>query len=324
MSADVAALVGKLQPDVRLDRPGRIREDTSQFMDIGPGDVIVLAERRYLVRRDAVERSYNYEDTKFWVKKCLELESGQPKLLKLVFHESFTQHFGEVEVRCHRSPTKEARILDMVRGDERFMQGVTVNDTRGNPVRVVDHIRGKRLDMAAGCMDLPHHEYFSRCFPETLDRFITACEAIQFLHDHNERHGDICRDHLWVDRDSGATRWIDFDYAYETPVNPFGMDVFGLGGLLVFLAGAWDHTPSVLAERGLAERLEQPLGPEDFSLIHRNRLVNLRKIFPYIPEELNRVFMHFSAGTEVAYETAAELLEDLRRCRPLIDAKSRP
>ncbi len=40
--------------------------------------------------------------------------------------------------------------------------------------------------------------------------------------------------------------------------------------------------------------------------------MNLRKLFPYIPESLNLILMHFAQGAEVFYETTEEILEDLR------------
>jgi len=46
--------------------------------------------------------------------------------------------------------------------------------------------------------------------------------------------------------------------------------------------------------------------------------VNLRKLYPYIPVELNRVLLHFSAGSEVFYDSVEELTEDLRACRALL------
>ena len=51
--------------------------------------------------------------------------------------------------------------------------------------------------------------------------------------------------------------------------------------------------------------------PADFGLVTRNRIVNLRKIFPYVPERLNSVLLHFSAATEVFYDTVGELCEDV-------------
>ena len=57
---------------------------------------------------------------------------------------------------------------------------------------------------------------------------------------------------------------------------------------------------------------------DDHSLIFRNRLVNLRRLFPYVPVELNRILMHFTAGSEVFYETVEEFLEDLRPCLDLV------
>jgi hypothetical protein len=39
--------------------------------------------------------------------------------------------------------------------------------------------------------------------------------------------------------------------------------------------------------------------------------MNLRKIFPYIPEMLNNILLHFSAGAKVFYETVDEIIWDL-------------
>ena len=38
---------------------------------------------------------------------------------------------------------------------------------------------------------------------------------------------------------------------------------------------------------------------------------NLKKIYPYIPQHLNRILLHFSEGAHCFYETTDQLLEDL-------------
>ena len=42
-----------------------------------------------------------------------------------------------------------------------------------------------------------------------------------------------------------------------------------------------------------------------------NRIMNLAKLFPWIPRELSDVLMHFSYGTDVFYESVQALLDDL-------------
>ena len=51
---------------------------------------------------------------------------------------------------------------------------------------------------------------------------------------------------------------------------------------------------------------------------YRHRLVNLRKIYPYIPKKLNNVLLHFSKGTDVFYDTVDEMLGDLKPCLDLL------
>jgi hypothetical protein len=58
-------------------------------MRITGGDVIILAGEHYLVLRDEMERSFGVEDPKYWVKRCRHLESGERRILKLVFYETF-------------------------------------------------------------------------------------------------------------------------------------------------------------------------------------------------------------------------------------------
>ena len=48
------------------------------------------------------------------------------------------------------------------------------------------------------------------------------------------------------------------------------------------------------------------------SLMFRHRVVNLRKLYPYISEDLNDVLMRFSVGATDPYENVDSLLEDLR------------
>lgn len=307
----VRELVERHQPDLKVRSFGRVITDTSEFMSIDSGDVIAVGGRHYLVYRDAVERGLAYTDTKYWVKKCVELESGDPKLLKLVFHESFHLTYGCVRIKCYRSPRKEARMLDMVRGDSRFMQGKSVTDEAGNRIRVIDIIQGKRIDHVVANIKADHKTYFNEFYPHILAKFIDACDAIRSLHERGERHGDINLDHLMREYDTGAYRWIDFDYAYESHANPFGLDLFGLGRILACITGKWLHTPRTLLELGI--RFDPArLDSGDFSCVHKNEILNLRKVFPYIPQRLNNILLHFSESAEVCYDSVAELVADLK------------
>jgi hypothetical protein len=318
MAQTTKDLIQRYCPDLSVGRYGKIYTDTSDFMRIIYGDVIAVGGKYYLVLRDEVERSYGIEDPKYWVKRCVALETGERRILKLVFHESFTLDIGTLSVRCYRSPAKEARVLDVVRGDNRFMQGYSVNDEEGNEVRILELVSGRRLDQVVADIDADHRMYFFEILPEILEKFIGSCEAIAFLHAHGEKHGDIRRDHLWQETRTGAYRWIDFDYTFEFQENPFGLDLFGLGGLLIFLVGKGFYTLTEMPHQGFDMELLGSLRRDDFSLLFPNRLVNLKRLFPYIPDELNLILLHFSAGAEVFYESVEEFLANLRPCLDLI------
>jgi hypothetical protein len=315
--SSVKELLERFQPAYPLPPRycGRVYTDTTDFSGISYGDVIFVGGSHYLVLRDEAERRFGIEDPKFWVKRCMRLEDGESCILKLVFYEQFPVQIGNLTIQCFRSPEKEGRILEMVKGDSRFMQGESARDEKGNLVRVLELIRGKRLDEAVEGIEADHETYFYEHLPTILEKFIVSCEAIGFLHDHGERHGDIRRDHIWLEHSTGRYRWIDFDYAYAAQENPFGYDLFGLGNILVFLVGKGVHTIQTLAgDPSIAEKLRE----EDFSLVFRHRLVNLKKVFSYIPEQLDFVLRHFSIGAEIFYETVDELLADLRPCLGLI------
>jgi hypothetical protein len=297
-----------------FDRPLNIITDTSEFFDVVFNDVVVLNRRAFLIRHNAREGRFGVEDeVKHWVKRAIELDSGDYKVIKLVFYEKFLSTIGNIQFECFRSPKKEARILKLVEGHKHFMQGYAVTDKKGNLVRVLDYIFGSPLSTYIQEIDSDHQTYIHEHFPGILDNFIACVEAIGFLHEYGEKHGDIRRDHILIDRHTGDYRWIDFDYNYRHRENIYGYDLFGLGNLLVFLVGKGDVLLPLLKERD-HPALGQ-LRDEDLGIVFHHRVANLKKIYPYIPEALNRILLHFSNGALWFYEHTGQLLEDLRDVR---------
>lgn len=287
-----------------------IHTDTSDFFRLEAGDVVLLEGVPYLVRNSMREGRFGLDDeVKHWVKRAIELPTGRPKIIKLVFHERFTAHIGGIAFECFRSPRKEARILALVADHPGFMHGISLVDAAGNPVRVIEVIHGPSLADHVAAIALGHEAYFFEALPEILDRFMGCIAAIGFLHRHGEKHGDIRRDHILIDSDNGEYRWIDFDYNYRHRENIYGYDLFGLGNILIYLVGKGDL---LLADL----RRERPevaarLAAEDMNIVFRNRLADLKKAYAYIPDALNRVLRHFSAGANWFYETTDQLLQDL-------------
>lgn len=298
-----------LEPE-RVPGKFRVFTDTSDFYRIDYDDVVVLGGRPYLIRNNEREGRFGIdEQQKFWVKRAIDLADGSRKILKLVFHESFKARVGPLVFDCVRSPVKEARVLDIVRSHPNFMRGFSAEDSRGNVVRVIDFIQGSKLPAFVSGLAGQHREYFFLRFPAILGQYRKAVEAIGYLHGANETHGDVRRDHIIVDRATGVFRWIDFDFSYSHRENKFGYDIFGLGNVLAYLAGGGDVTVQDL-------RRERPevfsrLSEDDLNIIFQHRVVNLRKVFPYVPERLNLMLMHFSTSAETFYERTAHFLEDL-------------
>ncbi len=303
-------------PSLANQRRYQVHTDATDFYQVGYGDVLLLASHPYLILNNAKEGRFGLEDQeKFWVKRAVDLESGQRKIIKLVFFEKFTAHIGDTAYDCFRSPRKEARILERVAGHPHFMHGFATSDTRGNIIRVLDFIYGKSLYDTIEGLTCSHESYFFDAFPGILDHFITGIEAIGYLHRQGEKHGDIRRDHVIIDRESGNYRWIDFDFNYRHRENIYGYDLFGLGNILIYLTGKGDlHVPDLFQRRHPSFGM---LKPQDRNIVFNHRLANLKKIYPYIPESLNRILLHFSVGANWFYEHVDQLLEDLaqvKRC----------
>lgn len=288
----------------------RVVTDTTNFYTLESDDVLILGGTPFWLRGYEREGRFGLdEEPKYWVRRAIDLSDGSTKVIKLEFREEFDTRIGDLVVRRFRSPRKEAHILDLVRGHPHFMTGRWVSDAAGNNVRILDFIRGVRYDKVIAAGEQDHREYFHRLFPEALEQFTALVRAIKFLHDRGAKHGDIRRDHIIWDRERNTNRWIDFDYDYVHGESLFSFDLQGLGNVLIFLAGRGDVlVPDLARER---PRLFAALTQQDLNISFQNRVANLQKVFPYIPDSLNEILLHFSAGARLFYDTVDQMLEDL-------------
>ncbi|MBF0451469.1 MAG: protein kinase [Candidatus Magnetomorum sp.] len=293
----------------------RVFTDTSDFYSIDCGDKIVLGDRILTVTGHERERRFGIEDPKMWVKRAVDDATGEKKIVKLSFLESFYTTLAGVKLRCFRNPEKEGQMLSLVRDHPYFMQGESYHDPQGNNIRVIDIVRGPNFFNYMNSIRMDHRRYFTEAFPDILKKLIKAIEAIRFLHINEYRHCDIRNDHIVYQRKTDNYVWIDFDYDYAASENPFAMDIFGLGNILLYAVGKGFHDLYMIRNNltfygDLQDKLEE----KDFSLLDKWRFVNLQKLFPYIPKMLNNILMHFSKRTHVYYETIDELLDDVNHC----------
>jgi len=310
--ASLQELASRWLPQVPGQR-FKVYKDTTDYFRIEYGDIVILDGSPFLIRHNAKEGRFGLdEEEKFWVKRSIDLRSGMTKIIKLVFFEKFIARIGEIEFECFRSPRKEARILNLVKGHPNFMQGYSVQDDHDNIVRILEFIYGVSLaeHISEISRTMTHETYFYEYFPGVLDHFMFCVEGIRLLHDHGEKHGDIRRDHILIDRESKQYRWIDFDYNFRHRENMYGYDLFGLGNVLMYLVGMGDIVYQEL------RRSDDPslarLMDEDVNIVFKNRIANLKKVYSYIPDNLNRILMHFSKGANVFYDHTTQLIDDLR------------
>ena len=287
-------------------------EDTTDFFRIDCGDEILIGGRRFSVTRNECERRFGIDDPKYWVKRVVDQETGARMILKLSFFESFETTIGSVKINRFRNPKKEGDILELVRGNPHFMQGTVFHDIKGNNVRALDIVNGPNLFVYLDSLRMDHEEYFHSMLPGILLKLLDAFNAILFLHKSGFKHGDIRNDHLIMQKETGIYVWIDFDYDYETKENPFSLDIFGVGNILLYAIGKGTHNYSMISHNpNMYKGVKAKVGPEDFSILDKGRLVNLRKIYPYIPPLLNEILLHFSMGADVYYESVNEIIDNV-------------
>jgi serine/threonine protein kinase len=270
----------------------KIVEDTTDWMRISRGDVMRLADRDFVVRGNMYEPRFGIdEQPKYWVFSAVDLETGAEKIIKTVFHEEFYAHIGILRIRCYRSPEKEADVLDFVRGDERFMQGYTAEDYNGNIIRIIDFIKGKSFFKYIPGIDMPHEQYYFEVLPEILRKLFDAFTAIKYLHDNGMCHGDIRNDHIILETETGRYRWIDFDLKQD--VSDF--DMWSFGNILNYsIAKGIKTFGQVMKENEFGNDIKNSLKPADGAAFFNYRIINLKKLYPYVSDSLNDMLMHFA------------------------------
>ena len=272
--------------------PFRVFTDTTEFMDIDRDDVIHIADKDFLVTGNTYEGRFGIdEQPKFWVKKALDLDDGSKKIIKLVFTEEMTSSFGPFTFKSFRSGEKEGQVLELTRDNAQFMQGYTLLDSKYNQVRVIDYIQGRDLYRLLHSYDtMPHEKYFYEEFPVLLNKFAGAIQAIAFLHHNGICHGDIRTDHIFIDGETGEFRWIDFDLKQYV----LDFDVWSTGNILMCLAGMGEVTFLDLRNGKYGDPADINIRDDDASAFFPYRIANLKKIFPYIPTQLNDILMKYS------------------------------
>lgn len=292
----------------------KIFTDTSDFYAIDYGSELHLPDGKvFTIIGNARERRFGIEDPKFWVKNAIDNETQEKKIIKIEYFESFITTLAGVKIRCFRDPNKEGKILDLVKDHPYFMHGSVYIDPKGLNIRILDVVRGQNLYTYIDGLDVDYTKYYYEILPGILKKLVDAFEAIKFLHENGFRHGDIRNDHIIIENSTEKLVWIDFDYDYESTENPFGLDIFGIGNVLLNTIGKGFHTLYMIdGYRDKYGDLAENLYAEDFSLLDKWRYVNLKNIYPIITDKLNNILLHFSKGTEVYYESVQEILDDLK------------
>ena len=58
------------------------------------------------------------------------------------------------------------------------------------------------------------------------------------------------------------------------------------------------------------ERVKRSITPEDASAFYEYRIMNLKKLFPYIPPKLDALLRHFTLKPESFYDHISQFVEE--------------
>lgn len=283
----------------------KIVEDTTEFMDLDRNDVILLDNTPFLVIRNEKEIGFGFDnEPKYWVKRSTNLVTGRLQIVKLVFFEKFIQTVGDVKINFFRNPRKEATALEITADHPDYMQGHTIKDIKGNLVKIIEYIPGKTLNQIVTGTNTTHSEYFYDILPEILSQLSDCLRSLSWLHEHGLVHGDVRWDHILFDREMKRYRWIDFDYDYYFPENPFGVDLFGIGKILAYVIGKGPYLYSDIKYSSRFESVLRTLCMEDFAILQQSLLMNIVKLYPYVPSKLNNILLHFTDYANLYYDSA--------------------
>ncbi len=295
-----------------VSNPARLKvvTDTSDWMSINRGDIIRIGGRDYVVRGNMREPRFGIDDQpKYWVFTAIDLDSGDEKIIKTVFNEEFYAHIGILKIRCYRSPDKEGKVLNLVKGDHRFMQGFTYFDEKGNNVRVIDYIRGTSFFHYIPSIEKPHEKYFHEDLPIILWKIYDCFLAIRHLHKNGFCHGDIRNDHIIKEADTDDFRWIDFDLMQD--VSDF--DLWSFGNIISYVVAKGIITfDRAIKGKEFSQEIKESLHSEDGSAFYNYRIMNLGKLYPYIPEKLSNLLKHFTIRPIAYYSGIDELCDNFR------------
>jgi hypothetical protein len=138
---------------------GKLITDTGNIFAIEKDDEIALGNRRYRVTGHVYEQRFGIDDPKIWVKRVEDCETGEKKIIKLAYLESFIVTIAGISIRCFRDPEKEGRILKLVRNHPHFMQGIVYPDQEGRHIRVLDIVQGPNYLIYLSNLKMPYDHY---------------------------------------------------------------------------------------------------------------------------------------------------------------------
>jgi hypothetical protein len=204
---------------------------------INIGDIVILEGRKFLITDFGSHYKAGHgigpdglrdRHTQKYVKKSVEITSqgmrGKTYWLKLVSGET------------RKLPDKESQILQMLNKHRHkpwtnhFVQGITLKDTSGNLMNVIDNADGETLyDFVNATANLDIETYFQNNFLDLATQLLALAKSLKEFKKHTKKlHGDINHWHIILSGPEKKFVLIDYgDNIYDTT---------GLRTMLKFIA----------------------------------------------------------------------------------------
>ena len=263
----------------------KIIEDTTKKKNVG--DIVRLGRARYRIVRS--------RHNTFHTKKARRLDTNEYVWLK--FHLAGAQ-MGKMEAR--RIKKLQERPID------HFVNGQTFEDSKGNIVNIFEHIEGETLHEVIQGIKVGHREYFKDHFPDLALKLLDLARALQELHERLKiTHSDIHLKNIIIQDGTRKPFLIDYDFPIMSE-RYSDIEELGLSLLDLALKSTCAEGSHTLYDFPKLEFTGGELWDEEV-------ILNARKIYSYIPEDINNILLRFADDCENRYKTASEFADDLEK-----------
>lgn len=218
----------------------------------------------------------------------------------------------------------ERDFFAKVPSHDNIVRGYSLVDESGDILIVTEFTEGEKLQDYLSEFGVDHKRYFLESFPEILNNFMGAIRGVEHIV-KNGFYNEFAIYHIWIDKKTGRYILFDFDLP-STELSKLqalkdleSSTISNIGGSLCEIVaplGIYEYEAVHDEEMYFDE-----LGITDADFNEYNLLVDLQKVYPYIPDELNKILLRFGRDASNPYTSISELYSDLESVVKLLKSE---